>query len=274
MLLPELARLLKQVELKPSLKTMTKRSGAVRRNRSGRGMDFKEVRNYIFGDDTRHIDWNVTSRMGELYVKEFHVENDQLINIFLDVSKSMYTGAGEERSKFFVGYQIAFFIALLCIFAGEQVNIVCYSKNIEFSSGVLKTREAVYYAFSKIAKMKPLIPESSHRLPFSLLKDKYIRKSITYIISDFYNIEDISIFKSLIYVHDIYAVSVFDPIETIENELFSLFYIKNPETLEGGKYLSTYREDSKIVFSFFGSKLLRIGTNEELGIPVMNFIQK
>ena len=122
--------------------------------------------------------------------------------------------------------------------------------------------------------MKPLIPESSHRLPFSLLKDKYTRKSITYIISDFYNIEDISIFKSLIYVHDIYAVSVFDPIETIENELFSLFYIKNPETLEGGKYLSTYREDSKIVFSFFGSKLLRIGTNEELGIPVMNFIQK
>jgi hypothetical protein len=126
------------------------------------------------------------------------------------------------------------------------VNIVCYSKNIEFSSGVLKTREAVYYAFSKIAKMKPLIPESSHRLPFSLLKDKYTRKSITYIISDFYNIEDISIFKSLIYVHDIYAVSVFDPIETIENELFSLFYIKNPETALVRKQQGYFKRDTKV----------------------------
>lgn len=273
MLLPELARLLKQVELKPSLKTTTKRSGSVRRSRSGRGMDFKEVRNYIFGDDTRHIDWNVTSRMGELYVKEFHVENDQLINVFLDVSNSMYTEGGEERTKFFVGYQIAFFIALLCIFAGEQVNIVCYSKNIEFSSGILKTREAVYYAFSKIDRMKPLFKDSSHKLPFMLLKDKYIRKSITYIISDFYNIDDISIYKSLLYVHDIYAVSIFDPIETIENDIFSLFYIKNPETLEGGNFTSTYKEDSRVIYSFFGSKLLRIGTNEELGIPIMNFIQ-
>jgi hypothetical protein len=274
MLLPELARLLKQAELKPSLKTITARSGFIQRSKSGRGMDFKEVRNYISGDDTRHIDWNVTSRMGDLYVKEFHIENDQLVNIFLDVSKSMFTGAGEERSKFFVGYQIAFFIALVSIFAGDRVNIVCFSDKQEFSSGILKTREAIYFAFSKIGKLVPVSPFSNHKLPFALLKDKYTRKSISFIISDFYNSQHINIYKSLMYVHDLYGISIFDPIETIDNAIFSMFFVKNPETLLGGKYASSYKEDASLVFSFFGTKLLRVGTNEELGAPILNFISR
>ena len=274
MLLPELARLLKQAELKPSLKNSTARSGFIQRSKSGRGMDFKEVRNYISGDDTRHIDWNVTSRMGELYVKEFHIENDQLVNIFLDVSKSMFTGAGEERSKFFVGYQIAFFIALVSIFAGDRVNIVCFSDKQEFSSGILKTREAIYFAFSKIGKLVPVYPLINHKLPFALLKDKYTRKSISFILSDFYNIQDINIYKSLMYVHDLYGISIFDPIETINNSIFSMFFVKNPETLLGGNYVSSYKEDANLVYSFFGNKLLRVGTNEELGAPILHFISK
>jgi uncharacterized protein (DUF58 family) len=274
MLVPELARLLKQVEMKPSLKTATARSGLIQRSKSGRGMDFKEVRNYTFGDDTRHIDWNVTSRMGELYVKEFHMENDQLVNIFLDVSKSMYTGAGEERSKFFIGYQIAFFIALVSILAGDRVQVLCFSDRQEFSSGILKTRESVYFAFSKIEKCTPRSPLSNHALPFSLLKDKFTRKSITFILSDFYNIQDFSLYKSLMYVHDLYGISLFDPLETIDHSIFSLFFIKNPETLTGGSYQSTYKEDARKVHDFFGRQLLRIGTNEELGVPLLNFIRK
>ena len=274
MLIPELARLLKQVELKPSLKSLTLRSGNILKTRTGRGMDFKEVRNYIFGDDTRHIDWNVTSRMGELYVKEFHIENDRLVNIFLDISASMYTGAGEERTKFFVGYQIAFFISLISVFAGDEVNVICYSESSEFSSGILKTRDSVYHAFSKINSLIPKYRESNHKIPFSLLKDKYTRKSVTYIISDFYGLEDISIYKTLLYIHDMYAISIYDPIETIDNDFFSLFYVKNPESLKGGTYQSTYLMDSKLVYSFFLNRLLRVGTNENLGIPILNFIRK
>lgn len=274
MLIPELARLLKLVELKPSLKTLTRRTGAIPRSRSGGGMDFKEVRNYIFGDDTRHIDWNVTSRMGELYVKEFHIENDRLINIFLDISKSMYTSGGEDRSKFFVGYQIAFFIALISVYAGDQVNLICYTQEQEFYSGILKSREMVYKAFSEVDNFKPLKSGSNHKLPFTLLKNRFIRKSVTYILSDFYGSESFQMFRSLFYIHDIYAIAIFDPIETVPRDIFSLFYIKNPETFLGGSYVSSYEEDASNVFSFFGKRLLRIGTNENLGVPMLNFLTR
>lgn len=274
MLVPELARLLKQVELKPSLKTLTRRTGNLKRSRSGGGMDFKEVRNYIFGDDTRHIDWNVTSRMGELYVKEFHIENDRLVNLFLDVSKSMYTAGGEERTKFFVGYQIAFFIALISVYAGDQVNLICYTDNLEFYSGVLKSRDGVYRAFSEVFEFSPKSTKTDSTIPFALLKNKYTRKSVTYILSDFYGSSSLSTFRSLSFIHDLYAIAIFDPIETLEERLFSLFYLKNPETMAGGILNSTYWEDSKIVFSFFGNRLLRVGTNEDLGIPLLNFITR
>lgn len=237
-------------------------------------MDFKEVRNYIFGDDTRHIDWNVTSRMGELYVKEFHIENDRLVNLFLDVSSSMYTAGGEERTKFFVGYQLAFFISLISVYAGDQVNLICYTEEQEFYSGVLKSRDGVYRAFSEVYALSPKNPKTNCTVPFALLKNKYTRKSISYIISDFYGSSPLSTFRSLSFIHDLYAIAIFDPIETLEDTFFSLFYLKNPETMAGGNFNSTYEEDSKIIFSFFGNRLLRIGTNEDLGVPILNFITR
>lgn len=65
------------------------RQGFLAMSERGRGLDFKEVRNYHYGDDIRYIDWNVTSRTGELHTKEFYEERDASIIIFYDISESL-----------------------------------------------------------------------------------------------------------------------------------------------------------------------------------------
>ncbi|MCB1143618.1 MAG: DUF58 domain-containing protein [Leptospiraceae bacterium] len=274
MLIPELEKILRQMEIRPSRKSLTNKSGFIHSPSSGRGMDFKEVRNYIYGDDTRHIDWNVSSRMGDLYVKEFHKENDRIVNIFLDLSYSMFVDGSTGRNKYHVGFQVALFLALVSQFSGDRIQIICYSEGLVFSSGIIKIKDAIYYAFKKIQSLEFKKSDSNHSFPFEYLKNKASRKSISFIISDFYNLPELDSLTSLFRVHDIYGIQVFDPIEVEGIELFRLLYVKEPESNRGGKLNITAGKDLKILETLFSRRLLRLRTDQDLGVSLLEFLKK
>jgi hypothetical protein len=274
MLIPELQKLIHRMELRPSRKTLTNKSGFVQSPNAGIGMDFKEVRNYIYGDDTRHIDWNVSSRMGELFVKEFHKENDRIINIFLDVSRSMYIDGSTNRNKIFVGFQTALFLALVSQLRGDRINIVCYSEGLEFNSGIIKLKDAIYLSFKKIKLLKPISKLSNHNFPYEYLKNKAPRKSISFIISDFFNIQNLVFTKSFSLIHDLYAIQIFDPIEIEKMDFMKLFYIKEPETGTGGFWNSNIEKDINQIQSVYSGRFLRLRTDQELGISLLEHLNR
>lgn len=67
--------------------------GPHRGHKQGQGLDFDELRQYIPGDDTRHIDWKVTARRNTTYTRLYREEKERLLTVALDFRSSMFTGS-------------------------------------------------------------------------------------------------------------------------------------------------------------------------------------
>ncbi len=272
MILPELAKLLFQIELKKNTRTNTLREGESITQKSGRGLDFKEVREYIFGDDIRYIDWNVSSRMGDLYVKEYHKENDRLVYLFLDESASMFTSGMSDYTKYFIGFQFLAFASLLFLHSGDRVHILTYSDKLNFVSQTIKTKANAYRIFQLLYEKKTSLAKTDHTIPFRYLKNKVMRNSLAYIISDFYEIPDLGNYQPLKQVYDLNAIRIYDTIEIIESNFFDYFFVSNPESTLGGKYKNQYWKENEEIQNFFRNRILTLRTNEEIAYPIMRYL--
>ncbi|MBK8394802.1 MAG: DUF58 domain-containing protein [Leptospiraceae bacterium] len=273
MILKELEKLIQEIELKYKKKIRSNRAGSILVNRSGRGMDFKESRVYMYGDDIRFVDWNVSSRMGELYVKLFHEENDRTINLFLDISKSMSFSGANSYTKFFIGFQFLAFITLLSLNTGDKVNIILYSDKTELVALGIKSKAEAYRILRKVNEF-PIANKTNHLLPLQYLKNKIPRNSISYIISDFAGITDLTPYKTLLGIHELYGIRISDPIENLDNNVLKNFFVENIETNSGGIYSSSYKSDSEILEDFFRSNLLNLKTDSDLGKSIVRFLNR
>jgi hypothetical protein len=275
MLIPELEKILHQVENRKGKNIFTPRFGSSISIASGRGMEFKEVREYVLGDDTRHIDWNVSSRMGELYVKEYHQENDRIVNIFLDKSASMFSAGIGKYSRYYLGFQFCAFMALLSIASGDKVFLHLYSDSVNYISGLIKSKAMVYSTLKNFLDSKPSM-STNHIAPYEFLKNKSPRKSISYVISDFSNLCDMNYFKSLKILHSINGVRISDPIDSIDPSMFNMFSISHPESSGYGRanLHSIQAKDSMILHNFFGANLLELETDKNPAKPILGFLKK
>jgi uncharacterized protein (DUF58 family) len=91
----------------------------------GHGTDFRDLRDYEWGDDVRHIDWNVTARMDELFVREFMEDRELTAWLLLDRSRSMAFGA-VERTKERVLCEVAATLGQLFVRGGNRIGAVVY----------------------------------------------------------------------------------------------------------------------------------------------------
>ena len=107
MLNAEELRQIRRLHLQASRKVDNPFAGSYRSAFRGRGMEFEEVRPYTPGDDIRHIDWNVTARTGEPFVKEFREERELTLLLVMDVSGSTRFGSGGRDGRTDKRLQIA-----------------------------------------------------------------------------------------------------------------------------------------------------------------------
>jgi uncharacterized protein (DUF58 family) len=274
MILAELEVLIRQIEVRRNKKIRTLRSGNIVSSRSGRGLDFKEVREYVIGDDTRHIDWNVSSRMGELFVKEYHQENDRIVYLFLDSSASMFTGGAGKYTKYFIGFQFMAFATLLFLHGGDRIHLCSYSDKMEFISSPIKTKTQAYSILRNFYVKESSSSTTNHMIPFQFLKDKVGRNTVSYIISDFSNLPSMDEYRSLLKLHDLSGIKIYDNIEVLQSDIYKLFFVKHPESKSGGKYESNFAEDESRVKEYFKANLLQLNTMEKLGTPIVRYLSK
>ena len=197
----------------------------------GKGMEFEEVRGYMPGDDIRSIDWNVTARMGHPYVKKFVEERELTVMILLDASQSSHFGSVKQLKKQLAA-EISSVLAFSAIQNNDKVGLIIFSDRIEKfipprkgTSHVLRViREALYY------KAQGRGTSISGALDFLNRVTK--RRTITFVISDFFD----SGFKNLLSTsnrrHDIIAVTITDPRE-MEMPDIGLVELSDAETLAG-----------------------------------------
>ncbi len=95
----------------------------------GRGMAFSEVREYQVGDDIRDIDWNVTARLGDPYIKIFEEERELTVMLAIDMSASLNFGTQEETKRELVA-EIAATLAFSAIENNDKVGVLRYGREV------------------------------------------------------------------------------------------------------------------------------------------------
>jgi uncharacterized protein (DUF58 family) len=147
-------------------------------------MAFSEVRKYQPGDDVRFIDWNVSARMSETYVKVFTEEREMTVMLLVDLSGSERFGS-VARPKTETVAEVAALLAFSAIKNNDRVGLIIFSDQVERFVPPKKGPGHVMRVVTEILSAKPMHSGTDIRCALDLLGQVNKRKSVVFLISDF-----------------------------------------------------------------------------------------
>ncbi len=130
MLSAEIRRKIRSIEIRTSRMVSDVLAGQYRSAFKGRGMEFEEVRPYMYGDDIRSIDWNVSARVGEPHVKVFREERELTVMLAVDLSGSLSFGTRAQLKRELVA-EVAATLAFSAIRSNDRVGMLLFTDGIE-----------------------------------------------------------------------------------------------------------------------------------------------
>ncbi|HVS93598.1 MAG TPA: DUF58 domain-containing protein [Mucilaginibacter sp.] len=158
-------------------------AGQFRTAFKGTGIRLKEVREYQPGDDVRFIDWNVTARHGQPYVKVFEEERDLPVYLLADISAS--THFGSTRSKKELIAQVIADLTFSAISVNQSVGLVLFSSRIELMVKPNKTYDHFLYLVTKFVEYEPSNTQTDLSKVLQDLSNILPKRSLIFVISDF-----------------------------------------------------------------------------------------
>jgi len=178
----------------------------------GQGMEFAEVRPYQVGDDIRSIDWNVSARNGETYIKIFEEEREQTLMLVVDVSGS---GDFGSRNKFKreIAAEICAIIAFSAIQNNDKVGLLLFSDQVERFVPPKKGRRHVLRLIRDLFAHEPQSRGTDLNAAANHLLHVLNRRSILLLISDFLDTGYETLLRAVARRHDTIAVHLQDPRE-------------------------------------------------------------
>ncbi|NIZ46805.1 DUF58 domain-containing protein [Entomospira nematocerorum] len=172
----------------------------------GMGLEFHEARPYIPGDDTRFIDWNVTSRMGQPFCKIFKEERELILTVILDVSASMY---GEfSHAKSFTAQEVFALLSFAASDNGDRVGVIAFSDIIELQLMANRGKHHVQSEIQQVLSLKPQRKGSDMSMALRIAGEVMKRRGICVIISDFKTEDYWRELSMLSRKHDVVAIRI------------------------------------------------------------------
>ncbi|WP_445453479.1 DUF58 domain-containing protein [Flavobacterium sp. 25HG05S-40] len=185
-------------------------SGEYHTSFKGRGMTFSEVRQYQYGDDIRAIDWNVTARYNEPYVKVFEEERELTMMLMVDISGSESFGT-KNQLKSEIVTEIAATMAFSATQNNDKIGLILFSDQIELYIPPKKGKSHVLRIIRELIEFKPKSKKTDLSQALKFLSGTQKKKAIVFVISDFMVEDDYE--KTLKIAgkkHDITGVRVYD----------------------------------------------------------------
>ena len=176
----------------------------------GPGIEFDEVREYTPGDDSRLIDWNVTSRMGNAYTKKFREEREIVLFLIIDISASLLSGSGKQSKKDIVGILSAI-LALSAVSNNDRAGAVFFSDRIEHWVPPMKGKKHVMRLIRDILTIEPEGKGSNLGLALRTVYESFKRRGICVVLSDFKTESGKKELSLLAQRHDVIALKITDP---------------------------------------------------------------
>jgi uncharacterized protein (DUF58 family) len=183
----------------------------------GRGMTFSEVRQYQFGDDVRAIDWNVTARYNEPYVKVFEEERELTMMLVVDVSASGQFGTLNSSKKEFIT-EISATLAFSAMQNNDKVGLLLFTDQIELFIPPKKGKSHILRIIRELLEFEPKHTATDINIPLEYLGNVLKKKAIVFLLSDFVSKDYMSALRVVAKKHDLTGVRIYDPRdEQLEN---------------------------------------------------------
>jgi uncharacterized protein (DUF58 family) len=282
----EILRKVRRIEIKTQSIVNSILSGEYHSVFKGRGMEFSEVRTYTEGDDIRSIDWNVTARMGEPYVKQHVEERELTVMLVVDASASGNFGS-IERLKAEVGVELCALLAFSAIKNNDRVGLIIFTSEVEKFIPPKKGKNHVLRVIRELLYFKPAQSGTDIAEALSFLNRLQRKKAVVFLVSDFLADGYASALRVCARRHDCIAVSVTDPREC-EIDDAGLIELRDPESgrrmlVDSGSrafrdhYRDTIRrrrEELRSLLRGAGVDQIAVSTGDDYVEPLVRFFKK
>lgn len=211
----EAGELLKKVrKLEIKTKGLSKHifSGEYHSAFKGRGMSFSEVRDYQYGDDVRNIDWNVTARYNQPFVKIFEEERELTVMLLVDMSKSAFFGTVEQMKNEILT-EICAVLAFSASTNNDKVGLILFSDKIEKYIPPKKGRTHILRIIRELINFEPTSAGTDLTKALEFFNNIQKKRTISFILSDFLTSGYEDALRIAKRRHDLVGIHLYDPRE-------------------------------------------------------------
>ena len=208
----EILKKVRELEIKSKKLTSDLFTGEYHSAFKGRGMSFKEVREYAAGDDIRFIDWNVSARFGHPYSKMFEEERELTVMLLVDISNSSLFGTVHARKKDIIT-EIAAVLAFSAVNNGDKVGVIFYSNVVEAYIPPKKGKQHALYIVRELLSKEPKGKGTAAIGALRFFNNCTRQKSIAFVLSDFLDANYENALRIAGKKHDVIGVKLYDKMD-------------------------------------------------------------
>jgi len=271
----ELQKKVKELEIISRKLTTHMFTGEYHSAFKGRGMSFREVREYSHGDDVRFIDWNVSARYSHPFTKVFEEERELTVILMVDVSASALFGTTHQRKKDMVT-EMGAVLTFSAVNNDDKVGVIFFSDKIEKYIPPKKGKQHALYIVRELLTAEPKQTGTDINEAIRFFNKMSTHKNIGFIMSDFLDDDYEDNLKVMAKKHDAIGIKVYDKMDMQLPEI-GLLQVQDFETgkmkwLDTGNAMVRYNyqqnflkqsETCKNIFKKAGADLLHIRTDED-----------
>lgn len=208
MLSKELVKKIRYIEIRSKRLVDEIFSGEYRSNFKGKGMEFEDIREYYHGDDVRNIDWNVTARHNQTYVKQFREERELNMFLMVDISKSNDFGR-----KMDVIAEISGTLAFSANRNNDRIGMLLFTDRIEKFIPSKKGKKHVLAIIDSLLTTRPRSKGTDITTALQYYNKVVKGRSVLFIISDFMDDGYLDMVRKMSKKHEIIMLRIVDPVE-------------------------------------------------------------
>lgn len=212
----EVLEQVRALELAARRNVSSQLAGAYRSAVVGRGLEFHEARKYVQGESVRQIDWKMTARLDEPWVRRFKEEREREIFLAVDISPSMFAG-WQQRSKMETAVELAATLAVSAVEAHDRLGLVSFAENVQDVLSPQLGRAQLYRVLDVLLKRLYEGPKpcrvSDPRAAIHAIESRRGRRFVIFLISDFIDADVPEDLHYLRHRHDVSLFHVYDPLE-------------------------------------------------------------
>jgi len=282
----ELIKKVRKIEIKTKGLSKQIFSGEYHSAFKGRGMSFSEVREYQYGDDIRNIDWNVTARANEPYVKVYEEERELTVMLLVDISKSSFFGTVNQFKSEIIT-EISAVIAFSALNNNDKVGVIFFSDKVEQYIPPKKGKQHILRIIRELINFTPSGSSTQINDALDFMNNVIKKRCTCFILSDFMAsgyADSLRIAKKR---HDIIGLHIYDQREAIlpnvglikaeDAETGKTVYLDTSSKTFRNKYEKRFTDNQeyfKTTFLKSGADVVDIRTDESYINALMKFFKK